>query len=144
MLSGNKKLIKFILLVILTISLPINNAKSNIFDRFIGNPFSGKWCVTKVNTIMGETYASLEEIPQNCYIFKNNGLLITITNGETSNSKYEVLDNKTALITPYNGGEKMPLKYNRNSKEMTLTTNMFGILGEINDYGYTTITFKKQ
>ena len=144
MFSGNKNLIKFILLVILTSSLPIKNAKANIFDRLIGNPFSGRWCVTRVKTIMGEKYASLDEIPKNCYIFKNNGLLITVANGETSNSKYEVLDNKTALIILSNEGERMPLKYNRNTKELSLTTNIFGFLGEFYDYGSTTLYLKKQ
>ena len=144
MFFGNKNLIKSLLIVILTSSLPINNAKANIFDRIMGNPFSGKWCVTRVKTIMGEEYFSLDEINKNCYFFKNNGLLITVLDGEISNTKYEVLDNKTALIIQKNTGDRMPLKYNRNTKELSLTTNIFGFLGEFYDYGDTTLYFKKR
>ena len=145
MFSGNKNLIKSILIVILTSSLPINNAKANIFDRIMGNPFSGKWCATRVKGFIGrETYIPLDEIQDNCYILAKGGVLITQVKGEEDiETKYQVLDNETALIFRLDGGQTT-LKYNKARKEMSFTINELGILGEINNYGDTTIYMKKQ
>ena len=144
MFSGNKNLIKSILIVILTSSLPINNAKANIFDRIMGNPFSGKWCVTRIKGITGETYVPLNDIPNNCYIFKGGGVIKMQSSTEDDiETKYQVIDNETALIFKEDGGQTT-LKYNKARKEMYFTINQFGILGEINNYGNTTLYFKKQ
>ena len=144
MFFGNKNLIKSILIVILTSSLPINNAKANIFDRIMGNPFSGKWCVTRIKGFIRETYIPLNEIPENCYIFKKGGVITMRSSGEDDiETKYQVVDNETALIFRLDGGQTT-LKYNKAKKEMSFTINELGILGEINNYGNTTLYFKKQ
>ena len=138
MFSGNKNLIKSILIVILSSSLPINNAKANIFNRFTGNQFLGKWCASRVVTNMGETKIPSNQIQENCYIFKNGGELIYITTAGNGKSKYEVLDNKNILIIPPNG-ETSTLKYNRNTKEISLPKYWSGDL-----YGYSVIYLRKQ
>ena len=144
MFSAKKNLIKSILLVILTSSLPINNAKANIFERFMGNPFSGKWCATRIIDFMGgEDYVPLNDIPNNCYIFKKGGALIAQTTEGNIETKYQVLDKETALIIRTDGGQTI-LKYDRDRKEIYFTINQFGILGEFNNYGNTTLYFKKQ
>ena len=138
MFSRNKNLIKSLLIVILASSLPINNAKANIFNRFTGNQFLGKWCASRVVTIMGETKIPLNQILENCYTFKKGGILIYDTTAGSGKSKYEVLNDENILIIPPNG-KTSTLKYNKNTKEISLTSNWSGDL-----YGYTEIYLRKQ
>ena len=138
MFFGHKNLIKSILIVILSSSLPTNNAKANIFNRLTGNQFLGKWCVSRVITNLGETKIPLNQIQKNCYIFKKGGELIYITTAGNGESKYEVLDNKNILIIPPNG-QTSTLKYNRDTKEISFPKYWSGDL-----YGYSLIYLRKQ
>ena len=138
MFSGNKTLIKSIFILILSSSLPINNTKANIFNRFTGNQFLGKWCASRIVTNMGETKIPLNQIPKNCYIFKDGGELIYMTTAGNGKSKYEILDKNNILIIPPNG-KTSNLKYNRKTKEISLPSYWSGDL-----YGYSQIYLQKQ
>ena len=138
MFSGNKNLIKTILILIISSSLPINNARANIFNRLTGNQFLGKWCATRVVTNMGETKIPLNQVQKNCYIFKNGGELIYITTAGNGKSKYKVLDKKNILIIPPNG-KTNTLKYNSDTKEISLPSFWSGDL-----YGYSEVYLRKQ
>ena len=136
MFFGNKNLIKSLLIVILTSSLPINNAKANIFDRIMGNPFSGKWCITRlVHIEWGERKFGPSKRNAFCLTFKDDNVVIFLIEKETENSKYVVLDNKTAWITLPDRGYKRFLKFNRNTQEMSFSMEMQG--------GSPTLTFGK-
>ena len=139
MFSGNKNLIKSILLVILASSLPINITKANIFDRFIGNKFIGKWCISRVITMMGETKIPINDIDKNCFTFKRGGELIVITESASGKSSYEVLDDENIAIIPLNGAKQSSMKYDADTGELKIISNWSGDI-----FGYTETYLKKQ
>tara|TARA_B100000886_G_C20303988_1_gene440955 strand:- start:226 stop:636 length:411 start_codon:yes stop_codon:yes gene_type:complete len=121
MFFGNKNLIKSLLIVILTSSLPINNAKANIRNRFSGNQFLGKWCITK-GVVMGETKILKKgKDRQKCFILKQGGELIELD--QWVGGSYELLDDEKIVIFPLKPvlkSKNYELEYDKNTEEFKL------------------------
>ena len=138
MTSRKSNLIKSFLVLGLCSILPINIAKANFWDKLVDTKFLGKWCVSRIITIMGEQKISLNDRSKNCFTFKRGGVLIAITEAGSAKSSYEVLDEENILIIPPNG-KQSTIKYDKNTREMKVVANWSGDL-----YGYTETYLTKE
>ena len=129
MIFEKNRIILSTLVLVISSTLPINNSRANIFERFFNNKFLGEWCSVRIK--FGGEVSQIEEFDFNrfCMTFrKDNTVFIESKMPISGISNYKVVDEKNIVIIPLNGAPQVVIKYNKNRNE--LNQNVFGI-GEI-------------
>tara|TARA_Y100000589_G_scaffold257488_1_gene246690 strand:- start:59 stop:478 length:420 start_codon:yes stop_codon:yes gene_type:complete len=125
MTSRKSNLIKYFLVLGLCGILPINIANANFWDKYIGNKFIGKWCISRVVSLLGEYKVPSKDRYKNCLTFKRGGELVYILETTSGKSSYEILDKENILIIPPNGNQGS-MKYDKNNEELKIVGNFLG------------------
>ena len=124
---------KSIFLLLLSSMLPINISKANTLNNHV----IGKWCATRVVSIMGDNKIPIDQQSKNCFTFKRDGSLIVIGEFRVGKSFYEVLDAENVLITATNGKQTF-MRFVKNTGELKAVNST----GDI--YSYAEVYYEKQ
>ena len=125
MTSRKSYFIKYFLVLGLCGILPINIAGANWWNKYVDNKFIGKWCISRIFSLLGEYKVPSEDRYKNCVTFKRGGEIVFIFEESSGKSSYEILDEENILIIPPNG-EQSSLKYDENTGELKIVGNFLG------------------